>query len=159
MTICNREQPQRVRWLLADHGVFNGTITAFIQQLERPEPLLVWAEPDPTGVDLQNSTGRRTDFCPISKGPPVWPDEIALVEARLFYDSQAIHVVSTAKGCRWVRFEEDKDVQQDTSFVYKYVKPLVALQLHSGCRFDNNLLAIEYHQNGRMVGWRMLIDE
>src|SRR5208283_1697018 len=74
---------------------------------ERKPPLLAWAEPDPVSADLSNNTGRRSNFVPFVVGSPTWPDDLLLLEARLFWENAAIHIVAEkGGGCSWVTLEE-----------------------------------------------------
>lgn len=76
-------------------------------------PLLTWADPDPTAVNPEGNTGRRTDFQPLVRGIPEWPADVPLAEARLFWKSSALHVVAKdGGGCRWAKIEESDDGEE-----------------------------------------------
>jgi hypothetical protein len=133
------------------------------QKAQEAEPLLAWAEPDPLHVDVSNSTGRRNDFEPLVRGIPSWPDDLPLVEARLFWAKSALHVVAKeGGGCVWVRIEEVSEGSGETE-VARSVIPVYTLRdlkrfgLESGPAFER-LRAVEYRQQGRLVAWRLVIE-
>lgn len=66
------------------------------QQVQQSPPLLAWAEPDLRSVTLGHGAGRRDDFSPLVQGVPTWPEDVPLVEARLFWPGAALHVVAHA---------------------------------------------------------------
>lgn len=130
-------------------------------------PLLAWAEPDPLCVDvaITNRTGRRADFTPLVQGAPAWPEDLPLVEARLFWAGSALHVVAgEGGGCRWSDLEEVTDGPGE--FV-EVVSPSIPVHtLRDLKRFSlsdmpaiEGLQAIEYRQRGRLVAWRLVIGE
>lgn len=127
-------------------------------------PLLAWAEPDPLFVVVSNRTGRRDDFEPLVPGTPAWPEDLPLVEARLFWPDSALHVVAReGAGCAWARIAE-VPAGQTGSEVARTAIPVYTLQdrsrfgLPEGPMLDG-LQAIEYRQRGRLVAWRLLVEE
>lgn len=134
------------------------------QKAQEAKPLLAWAEPDPLHVDVSNSTGRRTGFEPLVCGMPSWPADLPLVEARLFWAKSALHVVAReGGGCSWVRIEEVAEGNGETQ-VARSVIPVYTLRdlnrfdLQSGPAFEG-LYAVEYRQQGRLVAWRLVMEE
>jgi hypothetical protein len=135
------------------------TIAEFIRaQAEQCPPLLAWAEPEHTAVDVNGATGRRRDFALLVTGEPAWPDGVPLVEARLFWEKAALHVIATDKGCRWARIEEGGSKGEE---VTRSKTPVFTLRDRN--RFGLNeeqeiseLIAIEYRQHGRLVAWRLI---
>lgn len=125
-------------------------------------PLLAWAEPDPLHVDVTNRTGRRGDFEPLARGMPAWPEDLPLVEARLFWADSALHVVAReVGGCAWVRIAEVPEGQTGSEATRAAI-PVYTLQdrsrfgLPEGPMLDG-LQAIEYRERGRLVAWRLTI--
>lgn len=127
-------------------------------------PLLVWAEPDPLYVDLVNHTGRRGAFTPLARGVPSWPDDLPLVEARLFWPRAALHVVAREEGgCNWTRIEEADPEGKETdyrrtAFSVHTLRDRDRFGLPDESRIED-LMAIEYRQRGRLVAWRLMIGE
>lgn len=124
-------------------------------------PLLAWGDPDPQGVNLVNASGRREDFQPLVLGAPSWPNDLRLVEARLFWPTAALHVVaSEGGGCRWTTFEESgSDAGLEVAWrkiTVFTLRDLARFGLQAGQAIDN-LAAIEYRQQGRLIGWRLTI--
>lgn len=147
-------------------GMDKSTIVADLirQQVQKAEPLLAWAEPDPLYVDLSNNTGRRNNFEPLVCGTPSWPGDIPLVEARLFWARSALHVVAReGGGCAWVRIEEISENSGEAE-VARSVIPVYTLRdlnrfgLERKPMFEG-LQAIEYRQQGRLVAWRLVMEK
>ncbi|MDG4584357.1 MAG: hypothetical protein P9E67_09790 [Candidatus Competibacter sp.] len=134
------------------------------RKAQETKPLLAWAEPDPLHVDVSNSTGRRSDFEPLVCGMPSWPTDLPLVEARLFWASTALHVVvKEGGGCAWVRIEEASKGSGGAE-VARSVIPVYTLRdlKRFGLQGEmtiKGLRAVEYRQQGRLVGWRLTIEE
>lgn len=134
------------------------------QKAQEAEPLLAWAEPDPLHMNVSNNTGRRCDFKPLVCGMPSWPDDLPLVEARLFWASSALHVVAReGGGCSWVRIEEvaegDGGAEVARSVIPVYtLRDLNRFGLENGPAIQG-LSAIEYRQQGRLVAWRLVMEE
>lgn len=128
-------------------------------------PLLAWAEPDPLQVVTHNKTGRRDDFRPLVQGTPSWPNDLPLIEARLFWPTAALHVVAhEAGGCRWMRIEEFNAPTEATDTVEVMRTPLPVYTISDQERFGlpdsvaiEHLQAIEYRQRGRLISWRLTI--
>lgn len=126
-------------------------------------PLLAWADPDPLHINLTNRSGRREDFQPLMRGASLlWPHDLRLLEARLFWRDAALHVVARDDGgCRWTRIEE----RAGTEFRREEfsVHPIRDRQRFGLSDSDDatikNLMAIEYRQRGRLVAWRLMIEE
>ena len=123
-------------------------------------PLLAWADPDPLHVSLTNHNGRREDLKPLMRGTPSWPQDLRLLEARLFWGEAALHVVSCeGGGCRWTRIEEADPQDNETDYT-RVVFPVATIRDLS--RFGladesgiERLMAIEYRQFGRLKAWRL----
>jgi hypothetical protein len=134
------------------------------EKVKEGAPLLAWAEPHPLRTDLSGSTGRRSDFDPFVCGRPSWPVDFPLVEARLFWDKTAVHVVAEEEGgCTWVCLRE-VDAGSDGLEVLRCEFPV--LSLRDSKRFGlqtlqeiEGLYAIEYWQHGRLVAWRLVIEQ
>jgi hypothetical protein len=129
------------------------------------EPLLAWAEPDPRQVALDHHAGRRSDFVPLVRGQPVWPEDLPLTEARLFWPLAALHVVADADGgCRWIRIDERTTDDRDGESLMRTACSVYSLRDRQ--RFGlpketaiDHLMAIEYRQRGRLVAWRLTLEE
>ena len=119
-------------------------------------PLFAWAEPDVMAAVIDNRTGRRPDFRPFVRGKPDWPADLPLVEARLFWETAALHVVALDTGCRWARLEEGGNLE-----AIRRAFPVHTLK--DGRRFGmtgdegdiGGLTAVEYWREGRLIGWRL----
>jgi len=126
-------------------------------------PVLAWAEPDPLHVELSNHSGRRADFLPLMRGIPCWPDDLPLVEARLFWDTAALHVVADESGgCAWTRIEE-LDGIQDVEGIQLMRSTMRIHTRRDMARFGlsnlselSGLQAIKYLDGGRLVAWRLM---
>lgn len=138
------------------------SVREFVQQKARESmPLLAWAEPEPLCVDLANGTGRREGFRPLVGGMPSWSDALPLCEARLFWADSALHIVAgESGGCAWVRIAEAPDgVELARSEISVHtVQDLKRFGLHSALKIEG-LRAVEYRRQGRMVAWRLVIEE
>ncbi|MBF0160054.1 MAG: hypothetical protein HQL58_11090 [Magnetococcales bacterium] len=148
--------------IVYQHGQETCNVVNFIHQKIRDcPPLLAWAEPDLTAVDIRSKTGRRRDFTPLVRGIPDWPEDLPLVEARLFWQISALHVVAIDQcGCRWVCIEESSISGVEVTYSEMSV---LTLRDHKRFGLDEQtierLSAIEYRQNGRLVGWRLVASE
>jgi hypothetical protein len=127
----------------------------------REAPVLSWAEPEPRVVEGA-SPGRIQDFRALSSGAPQWPALISLLEARLFWKDKALHVVTCGDGCRWALLQELSN-DGGGQPVQKDVYPVLTVKDRS--RFgldavhvggDVSLVAIEYRNDGRLFGWRLV---
>lgn len=145
----------------SDHRSVNQVIA---YQAGQYLPLLAWAEPDPLHVKLSNHSGRREDFLPLVRGIPCWPDDLPLVEARLFWDKAALHVVANESGgCAWTRIEE-VDGTEDIEAM-RYMRSTMRVHARQDmARFGlknleslSGLQVIEYRDCGRLVAWRLVI--
>lgn len=136
-------------------------------------PLLAWAEPQADWYG--HGTGRHLQFVPLQRlqgTPPDWPEDLPLAEARLFWpDHRALHIVANEYGgCRWVCIgevtEEEKHEQSDNIFcVNREILPVYTLRPddlarfglahHKHAPFSEELNVITYHQQGRLVAWRL----
>lgn len=120
-------------------------------------PLLIWADPDPMAMDAHGNYGRLMDF-PLARDTSNWPSGVPIAEARLFWKDSALHVVArNGGGCRWVRIEEQAgdEVVRD-EFKVAAVVDRTRFGLEEGATLPG-LRAIEYRQEGRLVGWRLTI--
>lgn len=123
-------------------------------------PLLAWAEPEPAALNEGGISGRLHGFRPLVEGTPDW-NGLSLVEARLFWQRAALHVLADGNGgCRSVWIEECEEGESMT----RVETPV--LTLRDTQRFglagtgwaQRKLTAIEYRQAGRLVAWRLLLD-
>jgi len=149
--------------LKRDRGEANCSIAEFIAtRAEKTPPLLIWAEPNPSAVDLAGNTGRRIHSLPLVRGIPEWLDKVPLTEARLFWQNLALHVVARDEGgCLWATIEEGADGGEE---VIRSERRVVTLADHQ--RFGlmeqpafSDLRAIEYRQQGRLVAWCLTLGE
>jgi hypothetical protein len=150
--------------IVRDQGVDKTcSVTDFIrQQVQANPPVLAWAEPEITAVDMDSQTGgRREDFTPFVRGVPEnWPGTLPLVEARLFWDTAVLHVVSRDDGgCQWARIEESRgntvERREVPVMTLRDVKRFgLELQPVSGA-----LVVVEYREHGRLVGWRLVVSK
>jgi len=138
------------------------SIAEFIQQEKLEGLQLAWAEPDPHFLPSSNLPGRCSAFHPLVRGVPSWPAELPLLEARLFWDETALHIVATDKGCKWVRVEEELLELPETQkiSVTRHEFPVVTLSDPARFGLDiepsiSKMCAIEYRQQGRLVSWRL----
>lgn len=132
------------------------------QKATESKPLLAWAEPDPLCVDLTNGTGRREGFRPLVCGMPSWSDAPPLCEARLFWADSALHIVAGERGgCAWVRIAEAPEggvgVARSEIAVHT-VQDHKRFGLQGESKIEG-LRAVEYRQRGRLVAWRLVIEE
>ncbi|SFQ07431.1 hypothetical protein SAMN05216419_10561 [Nitrosomonas cryotolerans] len=156
------------------------------EQASECVPLLSWAEPEPTTLNINGAPGRLKNFEPLVRGYPNWPDNFPLVEARLFWQNSALHMVTREEGgCRWAHFEETDDnvpnssislsrhrndrqpqcdAKKDTQKVLRQKFPV--LTIIDPARFGlttaqftaiDHLMAVAYRQQGRLVAWRLII--
>ena len=137
------------------------TVTEVIaDEAGRERPLLAWADPDPLHVVLSNHNGRRQDFNPLVRGAPSWPQDLRLLEARLFWSDAALHVVSRDEGgCSWTRIEETDPQGNETDYARMTfrvftIRDLSRFGLADESRIER-LMAIEYRQFGRLKAWRL----
>ncbi len=144
------------------HGTEQLNVAEFIaQEVKKSAPLLAWADPQATQM-RDDVPGRYKNFQPLVEGAPQWPDDIVLSEARLFWQSSALHVVAHAvtkdgRGCRWARIKESPGTEVTRN-------ELGVLALRDYARFGmdpwqgapDNLTAIEYREHGRLRAWRLL---
>lgn len=132
---------------------------------KQDEPLLAWAEPR-AGYMRNGNKGRIEDFRAMVLGKPAWPADVPLVEARLFYADRAIHVVASGdQSCRQVVMKETDAGDQENKVRKrdKRVLPLCDWKRFGFAADDKRfeiewLRAIEYLQDGRLAGWRLIID-
>jgi hypothetical protein len=123
-------------------------------------PLLAWAEPE-ASFARRGQPGRIRDFQPLFAGRPAWPEDLPLVEARLFWANSALHVVAEGNGCRWVKLRESDAGEEGKEEVQRSEKPVLTLQDAARFGLDtrgwpgDSLTAIEYRSGGRLVGWRL----
>ncbi len=124
-------------------------------------PLLAWAEPEPAALNEDGTSGRLQGFRPLVEGTPDW-NGLSLVEARLFWQNAALHVLADGSGgCSSVWIEECEEGESMTR-----VKAPV-LTLRDTQRFgqagtgwaQRKLTAIEYRLAGRLVAWRLVTDK
>lgn len=131
-------------------------------------PRLAWAEPEPTAVGNDGMAGRRLDLVPLVAGCPNWPDDLPLVEARLFWEKTMLHVVATKDGgCAWARIEEIAENLADIGSGHTVMRlsyPVLATTdlerfgiQEPAHEIDAALLAVTYYQRGRLVGWRLAL--
>ena len=148
--------------LKREHDESTCSVAAFItQKAKESPPLLAWADPEPTAVDLTSKTGRRVTFQPLVQGVPNWPDDIPLAEVHLFWQNSALHVISKeGGGCRWAMIEEDEigglmalRSEKQVLTVRDY------LRFGLEARQELKLRAVEYRQHGRLVAWRLITVE
>jgi hypothetical protein len=149
-------------------GELPGTLADFVKsEAKKQTPLLAWAEPEVTAVDLENNTGRREEFKPLIKGIPNWSGDPPLVEARLFWANAALHGVAEKGRCRWVKVEEGDGHGADADHHMLIIKdvqrePFDVSTLRDlrfgpdGGRGSNTLSAFAYRRNGRLIAWRLM---
>lgn len=127
-------------------------------EADKAPPLLAWADPDPLHVNLTNHGGRREDFKPLMRGTPSWPQDLRLIEARLFWLDAALHVVACeAGGSIWTRIEEIAGTEfRREEFSVHTISDLPRFGLLEDAVIQN-LIAIEYRQRGRLMAWRLMI--
>ncbi|WP_262966759.1 hypothetical protein [Methylobacter psychrophilus] len=135
--------------------------------IEMP-PQLAWAEP---GIcfyqhEGQLRAGRHPGFTPLAEGMPVWPDDLVLCEARLFWADHAVHLLAIdSANCAEVTLSEVSG--EDTSTGKQVIRQAqTLLTLRDKERFglknidlpDNpNVTAIEYRHQGRVLAWRLTL--
>lgn len=134
------------------------SVAAFVAaKVRESRPLLAWAEPQ-ASFARKGTPGRIGDFRPLVAGCPAWPEDLPLVEARLFWATSALHVVADSDGCRWVTLLESDAGEEE---VQRSEKPVVTLRDAARFGLDTrgwpggSLSAIEYRNGGRLVGWRL----
>lgn len=154
----------------AEHSVHEEIIAA----CGKKTPLLAWAEPQADWYG--HGTGRHPQFVPLQRlqgATPDWPEDLPLAEARLFWPDRALHIVADEDGgCCWARIEEvskeEKYEQSDYIFCVNIeMLPVYTLRdlarfgivHHEHAPFPEKLNAITYHQQGRLVGWRLTGDQ
>lgn len=152
------EAPCRISIILSPENETRDLATVLKAEMSRRPPLLVWTEPDVNAVSLGNRTGRRSDFRALVSGNTDWPADLLLVEARLFWETSALHLVAddTSPGCRWLRIEERDDGKEE---VMRRQIPVHTLQDRQRFGLPGNgeeLAAVEYLRQGRLIGWRLL---
>lgn len=129
----------------------------------QPKPQLAWAEPTPSALRADGARGRRRDFVPFVQGALRWPADLVLVEARMFWDTAALHVVADPDGgCRWARIEESASGQDEVVCSYVPVQTLrdrARFGLGDDGQISARLTAVEYRRNGHLVAWRLTIAE
>lgn len=139
-------------------------------------PQIAWAEPQPAWM-ANGKPGRCEAFRPLLVKPDSaltgWPSDLPLAEVRLFWENAALHIVANEQGgCHWARIEEltketgKQDspdiicVSHETSTVYT-LRDLERFGLthDKHAPFPEKLNAITYHQQGRLVAWRLIGDQ
>jgi len=166
-------------------GNDNNSVADFIKQQEDSATALVWLEPDPRAVNLKNHTGRRCDEPPLSPGLPNWLRDgngPPVIEARLFWASEALHVVANpdGTGCRWAFIKEKRPAddslpkisapetfdnnQQVSREVHREEYRVRTIQDLNRFGFDEgqstfNLKMFEYREGGRLVAWRLVRED
>jgi len=144
------------------HDVLSCGLAEFIQQqAQKNPPLLSWVELDPLQTNLSNASGRRLDEIPLLRGLPEWLSEMPVIEARLFWQTSSLHVLAEAGGCRWARVEECPN-GPETVLVSRYKVRTLADWNRFGFTKKpeiENLQATEYRQQGRLVAWRLALEE
>ena len=143
-------------------------VSQFIMdEVDRSMPSLAWGEPDPLDVELDNRDGRRDDFRPLVLGAPSWPDDVTLLEARLFWDSTALHVAMLESGgCGWTRIEEMNGAPDQTAGAMNLIRSTKPVHTRrdmtrfglQGLESFPGLTAVEYRERGRLVAWRLTIE-
>ena len=120
-------------------------------------PLFSWVEPRP--VDPGNRFGPLPGFQGLKAGPP--REGVELDEARLFWETSALHLVaSNVGGCRWSLVEEI-DRAQDVLAVRREEHPVILQQDWSRFGLEpqseprSDLVRIVYKTGGRIVAWRL----
>ena len=143
------------------------TLNERIRQLcdEKP-PQLAWAE---TGIcfyqhEGQLRAGRHSSFTPLIEGKPVWPHDLALSEARLFWPDRAVHLLMIdSVNCAEVTLKEVSGEEASTGEqVIKQSQTLLTLRDKERFGLANiqlpaNITAIEYRHQGRVLAWRLTI--
>lgn len=126
------------------------------EEAGKAPPLLAWADPDPLHVNLSNHSGRREDFKPLVQGAPLWPQDLRLLEARLFWRDAALYVVAREDGgCSWTRIEEIAGTNFRREEFYVHT---ISDRKRFGLSDDSTiqtLMAIEYKQRGQLLAWRL----
>lgn len=143
-------------------GKFDGSLADFLEtKANEPAPLLAWAEPDLTKVVLDNDTGRRDDFQPLVRGAPHWPADLPLVEAGLFWQKAALHVVAEDQGCGWVRVDEGSGTGEGVEvareqFDIHTLRDWQRFGFGAASHAIEKLSAVQYRRDGRLIAWRLL---
>ncbi len=137
-----------------------------VKKLVESKPSLVWLEPNPREVDLKTPNGRRIDSPSLTEGFPAWlngENEPSMVEARLFWDRAALHVIADPGGesCRWDLLWETQTPSEDGIRVRRDEYPVHTLKDRARFGFeiesaDLKLKMVEYREGGRLVAWRLV---
>lgn len=143
-------------------------VAAFAQNYgAQHQPDFVWAD-TVAGFARNEIPKRISDFPPLTLDLQRWPTDVPLAEARLFGPDWAVHVVADRKGCRWVAIEEQPQTDAAQDKVDKTVRQ--AFTLRDADRFGlagsawlkdwgnqggTRIEIVEYHQNGRLLAWRL----
>lgn len=134
----------------------NSIGSCITEAIERDEPLLVLMEPDPT-VIVNGRTGRREGFYPLVRGLPILLADLPLSEARLFWASSALHLLSDGAGCRTARIEEGGGMAVIRKAYPVYPRQdLQRFGLERQAAAAAQLIAVEYWQAGRLLAWRLV---
>jgi hypothetical protein len=139
-------------------------------------PQLAWAEPKPDWM-ANGKPGRCDAFRPLLIKPDSaltgWPSDLPLAEVRLFWENATLHIVANEQGgCRWAGIEElakETGKQDDPDIICVSHETLPVYTLRDLKRFGlthdasaplpEKLNAITYHQQGRLVAWRLTGDQ
>jgi len=161
------------------------SLADFLRQRDDSPTALVWLEPDPRAVNLEKDTGRRCDEPPLTVGLPNWlsaGNGPPVIEARLFWASEALHVVANpdGTGCRWAFIKEKRPAddslpkisapetsdknQQVSREVHREEYRVRTIQDLDRFGFDKsqstfNLKMFEYRVGGRLVAWRLVRED
>ncbi len=101
--------------IIRRNGESARSVVEFVaEQASECVPLLSWAEPEPATLNINGAPGRLKNFEPLVRGYPNWPEDLPLVEARLFWEMASLHVVAKEEsGCKWAYLEETSDNTPD----------------------------------------------
>jgi len=154
--------------LIRSNDKSDSSVLKYVTEIAQKEsPLLAWADPVPTARNSARKPGRYVGFNPLAVGVPNWPENLPLAEARLFWANAALHIVANeGAGCRWARIEEaaNNEVSQGEAFSRSEI-PILTLRdrdrfgLTESDDDEMNLVAVEYRQQGRLMGWRLVMDK
>lgn len=130
---------------------------------EQSSPLLAWAEPDPRAIGRSTGSGRWQDFVPLRAGTPDWPDDLRLMEARLFWSDRSVHIVSDGPESRWAELREETPSGSGIPVLKKnYKVHLTQDRARFGLANEDvpsaGIRMIEYWTGGQLLGWRLVTD-
>lgn len=140
-----------------------------LQQYQQDPPELVWVEPNPWQWNGSANKRKFPQFETLCTELPVWPSDLELIEARLFWPHKTMHLIADGLQLRWMSLMEnggvdDADLSGELKNTQRITRSLMTIRDYRRFGFKQNhfvpnLEAYEYHLNNHLIAWRLRLPQ